>query len=544
MKAVCESIYERGSHAIKYLRRRIPADVRLAYPNGRTHITRSLGTSDLREAKALARAESARIDEEFQRARQALEAQRMRLNAVRASPSIRAHRAGAAAGRDGVQDEGASFPALQLTTESGELLAGVVRLLQSGDAVGALVALTALLAAEGRPQTASQAGGQALALMPSQVGMPEVGAPGVTKRPAFEAAPLPTWHEVFEKWRDFVPDRPRSTAIAAQTPWRHLLRFMNARSLGGACASPALVTPVDMTAFVEDMRDKGLAVDMVNERLSKVKAIYKIAVGRHMLTENPALHTLGCKESSADKRRKRRLPFDAGDLGLIFGSDIYTKHLRSNGQSGEASYWIPLLLYYTGARPEEVAGLALQDIVQDEKFGWYFNLIDRPTGDDHDLFGEVPVSHRRTLKNGHSIRRVPVAAELMGLGLGRYIEHLRAQGSAVLFPTLEKDWHGKLSGAFSKFFGRYKRVVGIHDDRKVMYSFRHTMKDLLEAACVPSKYLQRLLGHTSGDGAITDGYGSDVPFELLVEHFGRIRFHPIPALPWEPGKGSVRARNA
>lgn len=252
MKAVCESIYERGSHAIKYLRRRIPADVRMAYPKGRTHITRSLGTSDLREAKALARAESARIDEEFQRARQALGAQRMRLNAVRASASVHVHRAGAAAGHDSVQDEGTSFQALQLMAESGEVLAGMVRLLQSGDAAGALAALTVLLTAEDCRQTAPQAARQALALMPSQVGTSEVGAPGMMKRPAFEAAPLPTWDEVFEKWRDFVPDRPRSTAIAAQTPWRHLLRFMNARSLGGACASPALVTPVDMTAFVED----------------------------------------------------------------------------------------------------------------------------------------------------------------------------------------------------------------------------------------------------------------------------------------------------
>lgn len=539
MKAVCESIYERGSHAIKYLRRRIPADVRLAYPTGRTHITRSLGTSDLREAKALARAESARIDEEFQQARQALVAQRAKLKAARASvpggspPS-------ATAGDVDVVDAGAVVEGLRPLASASESLSVVVRLLQSGDAAGALSALAALVTPEAEPQAVVPG----VASVASQASVPTGTAPGGPTGLPSQSAALPTWDEVFEKWRDFVPDRPRSTAIAAQTPWRHLGRFMNARAPGGACASPALVTPVDMTAFVEDMRGKGLAVDTVNERLSKVKAIYKIAVGRHMLTENPALHTLGCKESSAGKRRKRRLPFDAGDLNRIFGSDIFTKHLRSNGQSGEASYWIPLLLYYTGARPEEVAGLALQDVVKDAEFGWYFNLIDRPTGDDHDLFGDVPVSHRRTLKNGHSIRRVPVAPELMDLGLGRYIDHLRAQGSTVLFPSLEKDWHGKLSGAFSKFFGRYKRVVGIHDERKVMYSFRHTMKDLLEAASVPSKYLQRLLGHTSGDGSITDGYGSDVPFPLLVEHFSRIRFHPLPALPWEPGKGSVRTKSA
>ena len=47
----------------------------------------------------------------------------------------------------------------------------------------------------------------------------------------------------------------------------------------------------------------------------------------------------------------------------------------------------------------------------------------------------------------------------------------------MLFPTLEKDWHGKLSGAFSKFFGRYKRVVGIHDDRKVMYVHAMYIRD-------------------------------------------------------------------
>lgn len=438
MRAVCESIYERGKRGIKYLRRRVPSDLCVVY--GRTHITRSLGTSDLREAKSLAHAEQARLEEEFQRARGELEGRRERLRTAREQRTVSAV---------------APSTAATLT----EPMATVLRLVERGEAAGAFAALAAMLAPGASP------GQPAVLSDPGPVVVPSAAAVSAPIDRAEgrgavspEARQLPSWDEVFATWRDYVPDRPRSTAIAAQTPWRHLHRLMCSRSAGGVCPSPALVTPVDMTAFVEDMRSKGLAVDTLNERLSKVKAVYRIAVGRHVLTQNPAQNTLGLKESSAKKRRKRRLPFDTDDLDLIFGSDIYTKHLRSSGQSGEASYWLPVLLYYTGARPEEVAGMALQDIVQAADGGWYFNIVDRPSGEDHDLFEDVPQSHRRTLKNGHSIRRVPVAHELIDLGLLRYMEWLRGQGKTVLFPTLEKDWHGKLSGAFSKFFGRYKCI--------------------------------------------------------------------------------------
>jgi hypothetical protein len=45
------------------------------------------------------------------------------------------------------------------------------------------------------------------------------------------------------------------------------------------------------------------------------------------------------------------------------------------------------------------------------------------------------------------------------MGLLRYMDWVRDQGGKLLFPSLERDWHNKLSGAFSKFFGRYKKQV-------------------------------------------------------------------------------------
>jgi len=34
-------------------------------------------------------------------------------------------------------------------------------------------------------------------------------------------------------------------------------------------------------------------------------------------------------------------------------------------------------------------------------------------------------------------------------------------------------------------------------------------------------------------------YGSDLPFELLVEQFRKVRFPALAAKPWQPGQGYV-----
>lgn len=572
MKAVAESIYARGRRGNLYVRRRIPAAIRAAYPPKQEHVMRSLGTTDLRLGKELAHALLTRIDVEFRCKGEQLDLSRASVNPKRL----------AKIGDDQLQSVGrywvhqvllsdersraqglddAEFETLgdQLVSQR----AALGRMLAQGKSLHIFPALKSFLHLCGveldlHPELDSteakrvsyiflrsviegldhQLARQRGDLVDVDTVAPEAAHPLYAIEP--ERAPSradgPTWDKVFDTWRDYVDNRPMPTTIASQTPWRGLRRFAASHGI----ELPGDVTPELMTAFVEDMRPR-LKVPTLNERLTKIRGIYRIAVGKHVLKTNPAAGTLGVKESGAKKRKRRRLPFDTGDLETLFGSEVFTQHMRSKGQSGEASYWIPVLMFYTGARPEEIAGLALSDLIRDPKLGWYLNIIDRPCDEDRELFedDEVPDSHRRTLKNAMSIRRVPVAKELIDLGLLRYVEWQRARGATVFFPTLKKDFHGKLSGSFSKSFGRYKRKLGLTDKRKVLYSFRHCMKDLLEAAGVPSKFLQRLLGHTTGDGSVTDGYGSDLPFNRLAKHFSRVRFPAISAAPWQPGKGFV-----
>lgn len=568
MKAIAECIYTRGKQGTKYVRRRIPTALRAAYPQNQTHIVRSLGTSDLREAKSLARAELAKIDAEFDLKRQQLDLSRAS-RAVKRVRKLSDEQLQAIARfwmqqtlltdeldrQRGLDDDEFDELGEKLTSQREEL----GRMLAQGNTLGIFPALRSFLYLCGLQfdpeqdqakrasyiflravvetldhQLARQQGN----LINTVTIVPNSQHPLYAVAP--ERAPVdpeaPTWDKFFETWRDFVKRRPKSTIVAYRTPWNALRRFAETKGV----TLPGNITPVLMTAFSQSMGAQGLAVGTINERITKLRSIFKIALGRHLITSNPAADTLGFGEASSEKRRKRRLPFDSKDLNKLFGSPVYLQHKRSRGQSGEATYWIPLLMFYTGARPEELAGLALSDLIQDPELGWHLNLIDRYSDDDCDLFDDgVPNSHRRTLKNAPSTRHIPVAKQLIDLGLLRYVDWLSERGETVFFPTLKRDTQDKLAGAYSKHFGRYKRAVGIQDDRKVLYSFRHTMKDLLEAAECPSKYLKRVLGHTTGDGTVTDGYGSDLPFSVVAEHFARIKFPPIPALPWQPGQGSI-----
>lgn len=143
----------------------------------------------------------------------------------------------------------------------------------------------------------------------------------------------PTWDKVFQLWCEHGEDRPKSTIAAYRTPWLALKRF--AASL--KALHPQAVTEKMMSQFARHMRESGLAIDTINERLRKIRYIFNVAKRSHELPLNPAEETLGFKESTTDEAEDDRVPFDHKDLGRIFSSSIFTTHARSRGQVAEAS---------------------------------------------------------------------------------------------------------------------------------------------------------------------------------------------------------------
>jgi hypothetical protein len=112
---------------------------------------------------------------------------------------------------------------------------------------------------------------------------------------------------------------------------------------------------------------------------------------------------------------------------------------------------------------------------------------------------------------------VPIHSELVQIGFLEFVEHVRrsAGPSARLFPKLTPGPKGGLGEAFSKWFGRYKRELGIDNPSSVFHSFQHGFKDALRAASVNEDVKDALTGHGGGN-AVARGYG----WKDMVRWFG------------------------
>jgi integrase len=203
--------------------------------------------------------------------------------------------------------------------------------------------------------------------------------------------------------------------------------------------------------------------------------------------------------------RSQRRPWELDELSILFGSPVYLHGERPTGGKGEAAFWLPLLALYSGARLNELAPMCADDIKLDSPSGGHFmNVIE-----DED--------QGRRLKTETSIRAVPVHPELIRIGFLAFVDLQKAHRgtSARLFPELTRGSKGGFGEAFSKWFGRYKRSLGIENKKSVFHSFRHGFKDALRAAGVNEDINDALTGHDGGN-VVARSYGSDE----MVRRFG------------------------
>jgi hypothetical protein len=162
-----------------------------------------------------------------------------------------------------------------------------------------------------------------------------------------------------------------------------------------------------------------------------------------------------------------REPFTMAELQLLFAAPVFTNGERPVGGRGEAAFWLPLIGLFSGARQSELAGLSVAGVRTDEpsKVTALFITKDRERG--------------KRVKTRQSQRAVPVHSELVKLGFLDYVQDVqRTRGDdAWLFPLIAPNTGGVK--AWSKWFGRYIRELGITDTAKVFHSFRHNFKDAL-----------------------------------------------------------------
>lgn len=198
--------------------------------------------------------------------------------------------------------------------------------------------------------------------------------------------------------------------------------------------------------------------------------------------------------ADVNNTKTKRQPFDDNDLSKIFCN-------RYKQLSG-SKYWIPLISLYSGARLEEIGQLLISDIKQKADI-WYFDITDEDGS--------------KSLKNASAKRIVPIHNTLIKLG---FLDFL-SDGEKV-FEELTPSKAGKLTPKVSKWFGVYKRSVGVTSAQKTFHSFRHLVKDALRNSGVDEAISDALTGHTNG--SVGRQYGKGYKLEVLNKAIQSIKY--------------------
>jgi len=242
----------------------------------------------------------------------------------------------------------------------------------------------------------------------------------------------------------------------------------------------------------------------VNNTLGMLSAIFGWCCKEQFIKTNPAS---GIRVPMPKVDTARRLPFTQTELKQIFEhSPVYRDGKRYASGGGEASYWIPLIAFYTGARMEEIGNLYSKDIVREGDL----------------VYMDIYADKSKRVKNQASVRKVPLHRDLLALGLLEYAEKTKARKHQWLFPLL-KPFSGRRTHYFSKWVNPYLRNhCGISDTRKVFHCFRHTFKDICRNALMPEEINDALTGHTrDGVGA---QYGQGHSLRVLNEAIQKVEF--------------------
>lgn len=246
----------------------------------------------------------------------------------------------------------------------------------------------------------------------------------------------------------------------------------------------------------------------VRNKLLAISAVCTYGVRMGRLSENPVqvsgIGKAAKKAASVQAlRQRRRKHYTHEEIARIFTSPIYQEGWAAPKDFGQAWHWMPLLMYYTGARREELAQLRVKDVHRTQGVQLLPHLSILASEDDDE---------GRGVKNEGSRRLVPLHADLIARGFLKYAESVPKDGP--LFPKLAANPQGFYGANFGKRWGVYVReVVGVLGVSP-SHGFRHTFKTLAREAGISEEVHDAVTGH-SGGSRVARGYG-EMPLKRMA----------------------------
>ncbi|WP_416354995.1 DUF6538 domain-containing protein [Aureimonas phyllosphaerae] len=257
----------------------------------------------------------------------------------------------------------------------------------------------------------------------------------------------------------------------------------------------------------------------INRYLSSLGAFCTWLVAHGYLETNPTADMALAKE-----KKRSTFPFTQDQLTKLFSSPLFTGSQSADEWAGIAKpgnwiirdhrFWVPLVMLYSGARPAEIAQLAVAD-VREQHGRWIMHITTEGNGE-------------KSVKTAGSMRVVPVHSELIRLGFLKHHAAMKDAGETRLFPEAKRNSRGQMIAEFSREFGRYLTRIGLKNGRGLsLYSFRHGAADALRRAGYLDEAFGFILGHTKG--SMTGRYGT-LPQGMLEQRVELIEAIAYPGL--------------
>ena len=234
----------------------------------------------------------------------------------------------------------------------------------------------------------------------------------------------------------------------------------------------------------------GLSVGTINRHLDHLNQIADWARDEGLAVDLN-LKPTKLRRKETVRARDKRDAFSVAQLCEIFKNPVWTGSRSEHHQTQfgkevfkNGIYWCPLIGAYTGARREEIAGLASSDIVESDGVVCF----------------SIEDSELRRIKNLSSRRMVPIHSHLIDLGFLDHVQRAKKNNQNSLFPELYE--HG--NKCFGRKVGRRMRQVidqqlGTEGEKLSFHSFRHYVQNELDHAGVDDKVVRDIIGHEGKD---------------------------------------------
>jgi integrase len=217
------------------------------------------------------------------------------------------------------------------------------------------------------------------------------------------------------------------------------------------------------------------------------------------------------------RRPKDRRAYGVSELNQIFASRLYTQGYRPDGQAADASYWVPILGPFLGARIEELCQLRVEDVHRVNGV-WCVRICD--------------LDEDQKVKTTSSFRRVPLHESVIKSGFLVYVARMAKAGHERVFPTLTNDNANSIySNSVGKWFGRYLSTIGLEDHRLDFHSFRYSFRQQCSLCGIENEVRDALTGHwvSKNDAGRTymKGENRQYPFPKLTVAIQQLRYDEL-----------------